>query len=145
MEPEGLLIDGARRASVAVRELWWRARPPQARGELPLARVKRRLELVVGALYGDTPPILPSDPPPRPTWLARVFGRAPGHLLSPAAPAGTDGASVWLPRAVEIGHDDESAAVAAYRLLALEQVARAARGTPAAAPSDRLEHDLYAL
>jgi nitric oxide reductase NorD protein len=145
VEPEGLLIDGARRAAVAVRELWWRARPPQARGALPLARVKRRLELVAGALYGDTPPILPSDPPPRPTWLARVFGRAPGHLLSPAAQASTDGASVWLPRAVDIGHDDESAAVAAYRLLALEQVARAARGTPAAAPSDRLEHDLYAI
>jgi nitric oxide reductase NorD protein len=32
-----------------------------------------------------------------------------------------------------------------YRLLTIEQVARAARGTPAAAPSDRLEHDLYAL
>ena len=64
MEPEGLLIDGARRATVTARELWWRARPPRPRRELPLARVKRRLELVVGALYGDTPSILPSDPPP---------------------------------------------------------------------------------
>jgi nitric oxide reductase NorD protein len=145
VEPEGLLIDGARRAAVAARELWWRARPPRARGELPLARVKRRLELVTGALYGDAPAILPSDPPPRPTWLARVFGRAPGHLSARAAQASTDGASVWLPRALEVGEDDEGAAVATYRLLALEQVARAARGTPAAAPSDRLEHDLYAL
>jgi hypothetical protein len=32
-----------------------------------------------------------------------------------------------------------------YRLLMLEQVARVARGSPAAVPSDRLEHDLYAL
>jgi len=145
VEPEGLLIDAARRAAVAARELWWRARPPRVRGELPLARVKRRLELVTGALYGAAPAILPSDPPPRPTWLARVFGRAPGHLSARVAQASTDGASVWLPRTLEVGENDERAAVATYRLLALEQVARAARGTPAAAPNDRLEHDLYAL
>jgi nitric oxide reductase NorD protein len=145
VEPEGLLIDGARKVTVATRELWWRARPPRGRHELPLARVKRRLELVAGALYGDIPSILPSDPPPRPTWLARVLGRAPGHLSARTAPPGTDGASVWLPRAIETGADDEQAAVATYRLLALEQMARAARGTPAHAPADRLEHDLYAL
>jgi nitric oxide reductase NorD protein len=144
VEPEGLLIDGARRAAVAARELWWRARPPQARGELPLARVKRRLELVVGALYGDTPSILPSDPPPRPTWLARLLGRSPGHLSPRMAQACTDGVSVWLPRTLETV-DDEAAALVTYRLLALEQVARAARGTPAAVPTDPLEHDLYAL
>jgi nitric oxide reductase NorD protein len=144
VEPEGLLIEGARKAVVAARELWWRARPPQARGELPLARVKRRLELVVGALCGQTPVILASDPPPRPTWLARMFGRAPPHLSPRTPQASTDGASVWLPRAIETG-DDEGAALATYRLLALEQVARATRGTPAAVPSDRLEHDLYAL
>jgi hypothetical protein len=39
VEPEGLLIDGARKAAVAARELWRRARPPQAREELPLAHV----------------------------------------------------------------------------------------------------------
>ena len=144
MEPEGLLIDGARKAAVAVRELWWRARPPRARGELPLTRVKRRLELLAGALYGDSPPILPSDPPPRPTWLARLFGRAPRHLVTPVAQASTDGASVWLPRALAAA-GDEGAAVSTYRLLALEQVARVARGTPAGMPGDRLEHDLYAL
>jgi nitric oxide reductase NorD protein len=145
VEPEGLLIDGAQRAAVAARELWWRARPPQAHGELSLARVKRRLELVVGALYGDTPAILPSDPPPRPTWLARLLGRAPGHLSTRTAQASTDGAAVYLPRTLETVAGDETAALATYRLLAIEQVARAARGTPAAAPTDRLEHDLYAL
>ena len=35
--------------------------------------------------------------------------------------------------------------MATYRLLALEQVARVVRGTPAATPSDRLERDLYAV
>jgi nitric oxide reductase NorD protein len=144
VEPEGLLIDGARRAAVAARELWWRARPPRARGELPLTRVKRRLELVACALGGAPLPILPSDPPPLPTWLARVFGRAPAHLVARAAHASTDGASIWLPRALEV-RDDEDAAVASYRLLAVEQAARAVRGTPAEAPGDRLERDLYAL
>jgi nitric oxide reductase NorD protein len=81
-----------------------------------------------------------------------------------AAPAATDGTSIWLPRAIEIDggpprrgrasgagatarmrERDEGAAIATYRLLMLEQAARAARGTPAAAPRDRLAHDLYAL
>ena len=145
MEPEDLLIDGARTATVTARELWWRARPPRARDELPLARVQRRLELVAGALCGDARPLLPSDPPPRPTWLARVFGHAPARLLARAAHAATDGASVWLPRALPHGDGDEVAAMTTYRLLALEQVARAARGTAAQAPDDRLECDLYVL
>jgi nitric oxide reductase NorD protein len=144
VEPEGLLIDGARRAAVAARELWWRSRPPRERGALPLERVKRRLDLFVAAIYGDPPSILPSDPPPRPTWLARLLGRAPAHLSPRTAQASTDGTSVWLPRALETG-GDEASALATYRLLALEQVARAARGTPVAAPTDPLEHDLYAL
>ena len=102
-EPEGLLIEGARRAAVAVRELWWRARPPEARQTLPLAHVKRRLELFVAALYRDPPPILPSDPPPAPRGLARVLGRAPRQLATARALPGTDGALVWLPRAIEAG------------------------------------------
>jgi nitric oxide reductase NorD protein len=144
VEPEGLIIDGARKAALAARELWWRARPPRARHELPLARVLRRLELVTGALCGTVPAILPSDPPPRPTWLARAFGHAAAHLAPRTAPACTDGTSVWLPRVLATD-GDERAATAAYRLLALEQAARVARGSAAAAPSDRLQRDLYAL
>jgi hypothetical protein len=80
VEPEGLLIEGARRAAVAARELWWRTRSPPARNELPLSRVRQRLELFTTALYGAAPPIRPSDPPPPPPWLARLLGRAPRHL-----------------------------------------------------------------
>jgi nitric oxide reductase NorD protein len=145
VEAEGLLIDGARRAAVAVRELWWRARPPPARRDLPLARVKRRLELLAGALCGAGPPILPSDPPPPPTWLARAFGRAPRHLTVRTAQAATDGVSVWLPRTLESRDGDDDAALAAYRLLALGQVARAARGTAATVPTGGVERDLYWL
>jgi nitric oxide reductase NorD protein len=143
-EPEGLLAEGARRATVAVRELWWRARPPEARPELALSHVKRRLELLVAALFGGSPSILPADPPPPPTWLARLLGRAPDHLLARAAPASTDGTGIWLPRQMWAG-DDPGPALARYRLLAVEQVARLARGTPARVPTDPLERDLYLL
>ena len=100
-DPEGLLAEGARRAAVAVRELWWRARPPEARHELTLARVKRRLDLFLTAVHGSAPAILPTDPPPSPTWLARALGRAPRHLLASRALASTDGVTIGLPRAIE--------------------------------------------
>jgi nitric oxide reductase NorD protein len=141
-DPEGLLAEGARRAAVAVRELWWRARPPEARPALPLARVKRRLELVVTALFAAAPPIVPADPPPAPTWLARLLGRAPRRDARIAL-ASTDGACLRLPRAIETGDPDATADT--YRLLAIEQAARACRGTPGETPADPLERDLYAL
>lgn len=143
-DAEGLVIEGARRAAVAARELWWRARPPEARATLPLAYVKRRLELFVAALYDHVPPILPADPPPPPTWLARALGRAPRHVSMRTALASTDGTSIWLPRELASCHG-ETAASATFRLLAVEQMARAVRGTAESIPRDRVEQDLYYL
>jgi nitric oxide reductase NorD protein len=144
-EPEELLIEGARRATVVARELWRRARPPEARREVSLIDVRRRLELVVAAIYGDVAPIVPADPAPAPTWLARLFGAAddrPGGV----ARASTDGASIWLPRVLPVDDDDGTERTAAtYRLLAMEQAARVVRGTPTRVPRDRLEQDLYSL
>lgn len=113
------------------------------RGETPLARLQRRLELFLAALYRDPPRILAADPPPPATWLARAMGRAPRHLSASTATASTDGASIWLPRALPAG--DEEAAAATYRLLAIEQAARAARGTPTRHATDGLTQDLYLL
>jgi nitric oxide reductase NorD protein len=141
-EPEGLLVEGARRAAVVARELWWRARPPAARATVPLAHVKRRLELFLAALFDDAPALLPADAPPAPTWLARVLGRAPRHLEARRPLAATDGVSVWLPRAIDA---TDAAGVAAYRLWAVQQTARARRGTAAYVPRDPLERDLYGL
>lgn len=146
-EPEGLLIEGARLATRAARDLWWRAAPPGERARLPLARIRRRLELFLAALYAEAPAILPADPPPAPVWLARLVGRAPRHLVRRIATAATDGVRIWLPREIDAA-DGESRALATYRLLAVEQAARVARGTPARAPrarSDTLERDLYCL
>jgi nitric oxide reductase NorD protein len=146
-DPEGLLIEGARLATAAARDLWRRVAPPGDRDQLPLAHVRQRLDLFLAALYGGAPPVLPSDPPPAPVWLARFAGRAPRHLRRRTALASTDGARIWLPRTLRAA-DGEARAMATYRLLAVEQAARAARGTAPHAPSriaDPLERDLYAL
>jgi nitric oxide reductase NorD protein len=146
-EPEDLLIEGARVATSAARDLWWRVSPPTERPSLPLVRIRQRLELFLHAVYADAPSIHPSDPPPAPTWLARLMGRAPRHLALRIAVAATDGERIWLPRALEAAVGEDGA-LSMYRLLAVEQAARAARGTPGLLPrigSDALERDLYLL
>src|SRR6266508_2738634 len=100
-EPEGLLIEGARLATSAARDLWRRRSPPDERSVLPLASVRQRLELFLRALYAEAPLIVPTDPPPAPVWLARLMGRAPRHLTPRTALASTDGARIWLPRALD--------------------------------------------
>ncbi len=143
-EPEGLLIEGARVAVAGARDLWWRVRPAAAAPDLALGQVRQRLELFLSALYGERVPILPADPEPAPTWLARLLGRAP-RLLAPAgARAATDGHHVWLPRALD-ARDGEPAALDRYRLLAVEQAARIAYGFARAHPHEasRTERDLY--
>jgi nitric oxide reductase NorD protein len=146
-EAEGVLIEGARLATSAVRDLWRRRSPPERRPVLPLDRVKQRLDLFLHALCAEAPPLVPADPPPARVWLARLLGRAPRHLARRAAGASTDGAHIWLPRVLDASAG-EARAMATYRLLALEQAARAARDTGRHAPRgvpDSLERDLYLL
>ena len=143
-EPEGLLIEGARVAVAGARDLWWRVRPPGTAPDLALGQVRPRLELLLGALYGRRVPLLPADPEPAPTWLARLLGRAPRHLAPAGAPAATDGRHIWLPRVLD-ARDGQAAALDRYRLLAVEQAARIARGFARAHPhgASRTERDLY--
>ena len=143
-EPEGLLIEGARVVVAGARDLWWRVRPASEAPALALGRVRQRLELFLDALYGGPVPILPGDPEPGPTWLARLLGHAPAHLVRAGALAATDGRHVWLPRTLDASHGEE-AALDRYRLLAVEQAARIARGFALAHPHEgaRIEQDLY--
>jgi nitric oxide reductase NorD protein len=144
-EPEGLLIEGARLATSAARDLWRRVSPPTERRVLPLARIKERLEVFLHAVYGEMPSLHPNDPPPAPTWLARLMGRAPRHLALRTAAASTDGEWIWLPRALDVSVAEDTA-LSMYRLLAVEQAARVVRGTPGFLPQARteaLERDLY--
>lgn len=72
--------------------------------------------------------------------------RVPRHLVDLRALAGTDGARIRLPRALP-ANEGEDAALADYRLLALQQAMRIERGTAHQLPHTRsvLESDLYLL
>ena len=143
-EPEGLLIEGARVALAGARDLWWRARPHAEEPRLDLASVRKRLELLLGALHDQRIPILPADPEPPPTWLARLLGRAPRHLGRVGALAATDGHHVWLPRQIET-REGQPVTYEQYRLLAIEQAARLARRFCRASSlnAPQMERDLY--
>lgn len=141
-EAEGLIIEGARLATAGARDLWWRIRPPDRPPILALARVRPRLELLLRALFGRAFAILPADPDPAPTWLARLLARRPRHLGRREALAATDGERVWLPRALD-AREGEGAALDRYRLLAVEQASRAATGFTDLLPDSAIERDFY--
>ena len=154
-EPEEVILEGAHTATTFAARLWRRHVPGPARVEL--ADVRSRLELIIGAIFGNAPPIVPAEPPALPSFFGRIARRIPRHLLDCRAHASTDGARIRLPRALAVGQTDPAAlasrdqAVAAYRLLAVEQAARAARGTPAAVPNapsralTAIQRDLFEL
>lgn len=135
-EPEEVIIEGAHAATEFATRLWRRHRPGPPRVEL--AEVRPRLELLVAAIFGDSPPIVSAEPPALPSFAGRLARRIPRHLLDERAHASTDGTRIHLPgslaaRSTDAGESSgPRAAIAMYRLLAMEQAARAARGTPAA-------------
>ena len=84
---------------------------------MPLDLVRRRLELALGAMYGLPLRVVPAG------------AAAEGEIVLPQRLA---------------AHGDPDEAIARYRLLALAQAARVARGTNASAPAgDPLVRDLY--
>jgi nitric oxide reductase NorD protein len=144
-EPEDVITDAARHATVYARALWRRHRPaPQAPRPAPLSDVVQRLDLLVTAVFGASRPIRAAQPPAPPTFLTRVFRR--GHLprTTRAVPA-TDGVAIWLP--ADLGTSDASLASRWYRVLALQQATRAQRGSADRIGDieDPLVRDLYLL
>jgi nitric oxide reductase NorD protein len=126
-EAEDVLNDVARHATVYVSDLWRRNRPaPPHRPLAELADVAQRLDFLIAAVFRTTLPIRPATPPARRTLLRAFFER--GHGPQPAAtiPA-TDDTSIWLPRQLDIG--TVAAGIERYRVLALQQVTRATRGS----------------
>jgi nitric oxide reductase NorD protein len=111
-----------------------------------LEDVRRRLELLVAALYEREIPIVDAKPPRRPGLLRRTLLRAPAHLRGSAVSASTDGIRILLPPSLPAGAD-RNAAMERYRVMAMEQAERLARGTAAHLPAaaSPLERDLYLL
>ncbi len=132
-EPEDVILEGAHAATSFAARLWRRHVPGPPRVEL--GEVRGRLDLLCTALLGASPVIIPAEPPARPSFAGRLARRIPRHLLDDRAHSSTDGVRIRLPRAIgaPVSRD---AAVAAYRLLAIEQAARVARGTPGALPPE---------
>jgi nitric oxide reductase NorD protein len=145
-EPEEVVLDGAHHATAFVAALWRRRSKRPAEPVLLLAEVRQRLELFTGALFGGAPPIGVAEPPALPNWFARLALRIPNHLLERRTHASTDGERLRLPAQISAAAGPD-ASFARYRLLAVEQAARAARGTPLvlADADDLLVRDLFLL
>lgn len=109
---------------------------------IPLEKVQRRLELVLTGVYGQSIPIAPIE---RNVWdRERVRQFAKGDIRGAEATPTIDGKTIFLPAELKIA-GNERRAVDRYRLFALEQAERIARGTVSQAPADPLERDLYLL
>jgi nitric oxide reductase NorD protein len=122
MHPARLLRNrllGASRRIAAPVVRWHDQRVP---AEVQLVTVQRRLELLLGAMYG------------RPMRVVASGGGAGG--VGEPGPA-----DVVLPPSIP----GEAEAHERYRLLAIQQGARIVRGTREAVPSDALERDLYLM
>ncbi len=105
--------------------------------EIALDTVRRRLELLLAATYGVRFEIAPvADDTPRNTF----------HVGRRRPMARHDGVSIKLPATMDAS-DGADAAVARYRLLAIEQAVRIMRRSAALAPTanNAITRDLYNL
>lgn len=144
-EPEDLLSDAARHATIHARRLWLRYRPPpEAPPTAVLADIAPRLDLLVTALSGRSLPLRIAQLPARPTLLSRFYRRDQAPWLKQAIPA-TNGQRLWLP--ADSGIEDITLGNEFYRIMALQQSMRAQRGSAAGVDPDwpALLADTYLL
>src|SRR6185503_3084775 len=109
-----------------------------------LEHVHRRLELLLTAMYGRKISIASLDAK-RPGVFSRVARFVLRDPRVREATPSVDGEMIHLPSVLN-AFDGEDATVARYRLFAVEQAERLARGTAQHIPlRDPLERDLYLL
>ena len=142
-EPEELILEGAHFATRIARDAWRRYGAHPASRDVRLSSVRARLELFLAALFQQPIAIAPMEPPAPRTWLSRLANRDSARSPHDPLLSGTDGRRIYLPPSIEPGHRDSRAsrpardqtveetetALALYRLLAVQQAARLARGT----------------
>lgn len=144
-EAEDVLSDVARHATIHARKMWLRHRhDPGALEAVQLIDVAQRLELLLEAIFGQHFVLRVAQPPPRRSFLRRIFRRHDLPLPRSAVPA-TNDAALWLPR--QLGITDPDAGVERFRILALRLATRARRGSATAAEQAGhvLERDLYTV
>ena len=110
-----------------------------------LEHVRRRLEAFLMALYGRHFVIAPSDPAPEPGYWRKHIRRKKPRPRATRGGVATDGARIWLPRA--LADEGDLPADDAYRAIALLQAELCDRDVPRHWPQDAsiLERDLFAL
>lgn len=144
-EAEDLITDAARHATVFMQDLWRRRSvPADAAKPLPLVDISRRLDLLISAVFGISYPLRVAQPPAPTTLLVKLFERHDRPRVQQSLPA-TDGVSIWLP--ARLGALHGHAALESFRTMALQQAARASRGsaTPSLHRLSPLQRDLYLL
>src|SRR5690606_33031747 len=118
-EPEDLITDVARHATVYAQRLWHRHRKPV---DIPrtviLADVAPRLDLFITSVFGKGHPLKAAQLPPRPTVLALLLGQQQRPYLEQRIPA-TDGHNIWLPADSLL--TDRNHAYQFYSVMALQQ------------------------
>lgn len=139
-EPEELIIDAARHATVFVSRLWHGSE--QERGNTDtLADYRQRLELLLAAAYGYEIPVRVAQLPAPRSALSRLFGRPPRHVIEQYALPANDGVQIFLP--LRLTSDNP---LQLFRVLALQQAGRAARRTASIFPlADALVQDLFSI
>lgn len=140
-EPEEVLIEAARHATVFAARLWQRADPLSSSGHT-LPQYRQRLELLLDAAYGVEIPVRVAQPPLPRTALAWLFKRTPRHLIEPHALPAHDGHQIFLPHRLATS---DSAALAMFRVLALQQAGRTLRAAVLPPAAGLLLHDLVCL
>ena len=144
-EAEDVLSDVARHATIHARHLWRRHRhDPNAPPTVQLIDVAQRLELLLEAIFNQHFVLRVAQPPPRRSFLRRIFRRGDLPVPRAALPA-TNDAALWLPRSLDI--TDHEAGTERFRLLALRLATRAQRGSASAAQltTSVLERDVYTV
>jgi nitric oxide reductase NorD protein len=140
-EPEDVIAEAALHATRLVRDVWARRRTED---RPRLADLRRRLELFVTAIFPETPEIGIAEPPAPPSFLTRLARHHTSHLHGALALSSVDSERIRLPGTLDSLRPEH--VPQRYRLLALEQAARVARGTPRSLPEvDLLLRDLYVL
>ncbi|MBI5333330.1 MAG: hypothetical protein HZB72_01890 [Burkholderiales bacterium] len=125
-EAEDVLHDAARHVTAYAQALWLRRREAQAGPPPPaLADHAERIGLLLQAVWGRAWPIRAALPPAPPTLLRRLLAFEATRMREPV-PA-TDGQAIWLP--AQLPGLDADQALARWRLMALQQTARAMRGS----------------
>lgn len=144
-EAEDVILDTVRHATIYTRALWRRYRPALAQTPpLALGDVAQRLDFLISAVYDRSFTLRVAQTPSPPTFLTLLVHRRRGPTHRIPLPA-TDGVSIWLP--AHLGRLPADTASLHYRVLALQQAARAIRDAAAHAAhaSDPLVRDLYLL